>query len=37
MHRLVSVFFYGGLINPKMLEKLGVSARTQAIAVLLGR
>lgn len=35
MQRYVSVFFYGGLINPKMLEKLGVSARTQAVAVLL--
>lgn len=29
-----SVFFYGGLINPKMLERLGVASREQTPATL---
>lgn len=31
---MVQVFFYGGLINPEMLKRLGVSAREQTRAVL---
>lgn len=31
---MVTVFFYGGLINPDMLERLGIAPRAQTRAVL---